>query len=117
MPTAAPLDLVASIRGRRTLVTGGSVGIGRNCERRGHVGIGELDVLEIWLADALSDDARGLGVGKVARAEQLAHDDAFPVAGPERLRHYESRRTYSRRERSLDPISLSSFVSAAPALV
>ena len=31
MPTAAPLDLVASIRGRRALVTGGSVGIGRNC--------------------------------------------------------------------------------------
>jgi hypothetical protein len=38
------------------------------------------------LADALSKDARGLGIAKVAWAKQLAHDNALPVAGLECLR-------------------------------
>ena len=46
----------------------------------GLVSVGKLDVLEIGLANA-----RRLGRAEVALAEQLAHDDALPVAGLERL--------------------------------
>jgi hypothetical protein len=35
-------------------------------ERAGHVRVGELHILEVRLADALSEDVRGFGVGQIA---------------------------------------------------
>lgn len=40
----------------------------------------------IRLADALAKYVRRLGIGEVARAEELAHTYTFAVAGLERLR-------------------------------
>jgi hypothetical protein len=46
----------------------------------------KLNVLKIGFADAFSQDLRGLGITNIARPEQLAHDDALPIAGLERFR-------------------------------
>ena len=49
-------------------------------EDREQLFVGQLDILEVGLTDRRADRRRGLGVGEVARAEQLADHGAAPVS-------------------------------------
>jgi hypothetical protein len=92
---------LALVEGARHLdvQVGEALGQARLHERLGLVGVGELDVLEIGLADALAEDAPGLGIGEVAaRLAQLPMwVGVFEASAGENLNDFAGRIVESRK--------------------